>query len=283
MVLMVELNCGEHLIRRFAERGNEPDPHDDSSSEEAETESNAWDDGPEDVNLFGGGNPGDEEEEYPFVNKYPSFQKEPIVLVEEESCPVYDTDNEEEELMPIYDTDIKDVIEEEEGFFGKGGFGEEEDNIEDVVVVANDLCSSMIQTSLSVDFEEDISTKSDELMSFEISIIIKGKENGVNILKSIDEEPFQLGTFRETLAEGTECALHFGLERPRVYSDLTLDEKQRYNADIRATNILLQGLPKDIYSLINHYTDAKDIWDNIWDNIKMLLEGSELIKEDRGS
>nr|GEV75124.1 Gag-Pol polyprotein [Tanacetum cinerariifolium] len=38
--------------------------------------------------------------------------------------------------------------------------------------------------------------------------------------------------------------------------------KDRYNADIQATNILLQGLPKDIYTLINHYTDAKDIWDN---------------------
>ncbi|GJS95947.1 hypothetical protein Tco_0802915 [Tanacetum coccineum] len=69
---------------------------------------------------------GDEEEEYPFVNKYPK----------------------------------------EEGFAGKGGFGGEEDNIEDVVVVANDLCSSMIQTILSVDFEEDINTKSHELMSF---------------------------------------------------------------------------------------------------------------------
>nr|GEW96132.1 retrovirus-related Pol polyprotein from transposon TNT 1-94 [Tanacetum cinerariifolium] len=44
------------------------------------------------------------------------------------------------------------------------------------------------------------------------------------------------------------------------------------------TNILLQGLPKDIYSLINNYTDAKDIWDNV----KMLLEGLELTKEDRG-
>ncbi|GJX27299.1 hypothetical protein Tco_0233595 [Tanacetum coccineum] len=62
---------------------------------------------------------GDEEEEYPFVNKYPSFQEEPIVLVEEESCPVYDTDNEEEESMPVYDTDIEDVIEEEEGCVGK--------------------------------------------------------------------------------------------------------------------------------------------------------------------
>ncbi|GKE79246.1 integrase, catalytic region, zinc finger, CCHC-type containing protein, partial [Tanacetum coccineum] len=67
------------------------------------------------------------------------------------------------------------------------------------------------------------------------------KENEVNILKSIDEGQFQMGTTRDTLAEGTE------------------------------------GLPKDIYTFINHYTDAKDTWDNV----KMLLEGSELTKEDR--
>ncbi|GKC46358.1 hypothetical protein Tco_1064080 [Tanacetum coccineum] len=189
MVLMVERNRGEHLTRRFAGRGNKPDPRDvkiasikqriqelefpqlqqDSPVEEAESESNISDDGSEDVNPFGGGNPGfhddhydnplltkqtesepiiwdiwDEEEEYPFVNKYPCFLEEPIVLVEEKSCPVYDTDNEEEELMPVYDIDIDDVIEEEEGFVGKRGFGGKEDNIEDIVVVANDICSSMI-------------------------------------------------------------------------------------------------------------------------------------------
>ncbi|GJV59240.1 retrovirus-related pol polyprotein from transposon TNT 1-94 [Tanacetum coccineum] len=77
-----------------------------------------------------------------------------------------------------------------------------------------------------------------------IRLYCRGKENGVNILKSIDEGPFQMGTFRETLAEGTKGALHL-----------------------------------DIYTLINHYTDAKDIWDNV----KMLLEGSELTKEDRES
>ncbi|GJW37902.1 hypothetical protein Tco_0060822 [Tanacetum coccineum] len=56
-------------------------------------------------------------------------------------------------------------------------------------------------------------------------------------------------------------------------------DKDRYNADIRATNILLQGLPRDIYTNINHYTYAKDIWDNV----KMLLKGSELTKEDHES
>nr|GEU86510.1 retrovirus-related Pol polyprotein from transposon TNT 1-94 [Tanacetum cinerariifolium] len=78
-----------------------------------------------------------------------------------------------------------------------------------------------------------------------IRLYCQGKENGVNILKSIDEGPLQLGTVREPLAEGKEGAPHL-------------------------------GLPKDIYTFINHYTDAKDIWDNV----KMLLEGSELTKED---
>ncbi|GKD42114.1 hypothetical protein Tco_1266759 [Tanacetum coccineum] len=81
-----------------------------------------------------------------------------------------------------------------------------------------------------------------------IRLYCQGKENGVNILKSIDEGPFQMGTFRETLAEGDEGALHLGPERPRVYSDLSPEDKDRYNADIRATNILLQGFLKDIYS-----------------------------------
>ncbi|GJW70395.1 hypothetical protein Tco_0127312 [Tanacetum coccineum] len=80
----------------------------DSLAEETETKSNIWDDGSEDVNPFGGGNPlltketesepiiwdiGDEEEEYPFVNEYPSFKKEPIMFVEDES--------EEEEFLDL--------------------------------------------------------------------------------------------------------------------------------------------------------------------------------------
>ncbi|GJW90594.1 hypothetical protein Tco_0168147 [Tanacetum coccineum] len=90
-----------------------PQLQQDSPAEEAETESNVWDDGSEDVNPFGGGNPGFHDDHY----------DNPLAS------------------MPIYDTDIEDVIEEEEGFVGKGRFGGEEDNIEDVVVVANDLCS----------------------------------------------------------------------------------------------------------------------------------------------
>nr|GEX20453.1 putative reverse transcriptase domain-containing protein [Tanacetum cinerariifolium] len=77
---------------------------------------------------------------------------------------VLDDDQYEKESMPVYDTDIKNVIEEEEGFIGKRGFGGEENNIEDIVVVATNICSSMIQTNLSVDVEEDVNTKSHELI-----------------------------------------------------------------------------------------------------------------------
>ncbi|GJW78274.1 retrovirus-related pol polyprotein from transposon TNT 1-94 [Tanacetum coccineum] len=66
-----------------------------------------------------------------------------------------------------------------------------------------------------------------------------------------------MGKFRETLDKG---ALHLGPERDRVFADLTLEEKERFKADIHATNILLQGLLKDIYTLINHYTEPKAIW-----------------------
>ncbi|GKF62705.1 hypothetical protein Tco_0182759, partial [Tanacetum coccineum] len=71
----------------------------------------------------------------------------------------------------------------------------------------------------------------------------------------------------------------FFLERPRTYDDLSDNKKKRYDVDVRTTNIVLQGLPKDIYNLINYNIEAKAIWDNV----KMLLAGSELTKEDRES
>ncbi|GKB24152.1 retrovirus-related pol polyprotein from transposon TNT 1-94 [Tanacetum coccineum] len=107
-----------------------------------------------------------------------------------------------------------------------------------------------------------------------IRLYFLGKENGENILQSIDEGPFKMGKFRETLADGG-----LGPEWDRVIKDLTPEEKERYKADIHETNILLQGLLKDIYTLINHYTDAKDIWDNV----KMLLESSKLTRDEHES
>ncbi|GJW51527.1 hypothetical protein Tco_0092878 [Tanacetum coccineum] len=106
-----------------------------------------------------------------------------------------------------------------------------------------------------------------------------GKENGLQILQSINQGLFELGTTRDALRTTLEGGVLLGLERPCTYEDLSDTEKKQYDADVRATNIVLQGLPKDIYKLINHNNEAKAIWDNV----KMLLAGSELTKEDRES
>nr|GEV71268.1 retrovirus-related Pol polyprotein from transposon TNT 1-94 [Tanacetum cinerariifolium] len=69
-----------------------------------------------------------------------------------------------------------------------------------------------------------------------IRLYCQGKENEVNILKSIDKGPFQMETLRETLTEG---ALHLGPERPRVYSDLTSEEKDRMQLNSKFVNNML--------------------------------------------
>ncbi|GJY33202.1 hypothetical protein Tco_0417671 [Tanacetum coccineum] len=77
------------------------------------------------------------------------------------------------------------------------------------------------------------------VMQQRIRLYCMGKDNAENIIKSIHEGPFKMGTFRETLAEGEKSALHLGPERDRVVGDLTPEEKERYKVDIHATNILL--------------------------------------------
>nr|GEU60108.1 hypothetical protein [Tanacetum cinerariifolium] len=66
------------------------------------------------------------------------------------------------------------------------------------------------------------------------------KENGVNILKSIDEGPFQMRRFKETLDEGEKGAFHLGPERPRVYSDLLPEDKERNQATIQGGRVVVQ-------------------------------------------
>ncbi|GJW94872.1 hypothetical protein Tco_0174544 [Tanacetum coccineum] len=113
-----------------------------------------------------------------------------------------------------------------------------------------------------------------ESWSQRIRLYFMGKENGLQILQSIDQGPFELGTTRDTLGTTPEGGVLLGPERPRTYEDLSDTEKKRYDADVRATNIVLQGLPKDIYKLINHNIEAKEIWENV----KMLLAAVKLNK-----
>ncbi|GJV67608.1 hypothetical protein Tco_1483117 [Tanacetum coccineum] len=97
-----------------------------------------------------------------------------------------------------------------------------------------------------------------------IRLYCLGKDNGENIMKSINEGPFHMGTVSDVIAGGTEGAVQQGPVCARVLNDLSAEEKERYKADIRATNILLQGseLTKDdresqLYDEFEHFRQNK--------------------------
>ncbi|GKA87177.1 hypothetical protein Tco_0808888, partial [Tanacetum coccineum] len=84
-----------------------------------------------------------------------------------------------------------------------------------------------------------------ESWSQRIRLYCRGKENGLLILQTINQRPFELGTTRNTLVTTSEGGVLLRPERPHTYEDLSDTEKKRYDADVHATNIVLQGLPKD--------------------------------------
>ncbi|GKA24475.1 retrovirus-related pol polyprotein from transposon TNT 1-94 [Tanacetum coccineum] len=54
-----------------------------------------------------------------------------------------------------------------------------------------------------------------------------------------------------------------GYHRTKKYAELSAAEKIQADCDMKATNIILQGLPADIYSLVNHHRVAKDLWERV--------------------
>ncbi|GJR42471.1 hypothetical protein Tco_1310574 [Tanacetum coccineum] len=105
-------------------------------------------------------------------------------------------------------------------------------------------------------------------------LYVKGKEHGKLLVDSVLNGPFQYGIMVEPGNETTPATI-----RARTYTDLTDEEKIRESVDIKATHIILQGLPHDIYNLVNHNKDAKQIWDIV----KLLIQGLELSLQERES
>ncbi|GKD71761.1 hypothetical protein Tco_1325851 [Tanacetum coccineum] len=71
--------------------------------------------------------------------------------------------------------------------------------------------------------------------------------------------PFKMGKCRDEIASGPDGP-YLGLERDRVFTYLSQLEKDRLEADVRVTNILLQGseLTKDdresqLYDEFEHF------------------------------
>nr|GEX23612.1 hypothetical protein [Tanacetum cinerariifolium] len=54
-------------------------------------------------------------------------------------------------------------------------------------------------------------------------------------------------------------------------------ESVKNDCDVKATNIILQVLPPDVYALVSTHKDAKELWERI----QMLMQGTSLTKQER--
>ncbi|GKB08177.1 hypothetical protein Tco_0836461 [Tanacetum coccineum] len=68
------------------------------------------------------------------------------------------------------------------------------------------------------------------------------------ILKLVENGPLIWPTVEEN-----------AVTRTKKYAELSAAEKIQADYDMKATNIILQGLLADIYSLVNHHRVAKDL------------------------
>nr|GEX99019.1 hypothetical protein [Tanacetum cinerariifolium] len=68
-----------------------------------------------------------------------------------------------------------------------------------------------------------------------------------------------------------------GVTRPKKYFELSATEAIQANCDVKATHIILQGLPPEVYALVSTHKVAKELWERI----QMLMQGTSLTKQDR--
>nr|GFB24811.1 hypothetical protein [Tanacetum cinerariifolium] len=68
-----------------------------------------------------------------------------------------------------------------------------------------------------------------------------------------------------------------GVTRLKKYSEFSSAEAIQADCDVKATNIILQALPSEIYALVSTHKVAKDLWERI----QMLMQGTSLTKQER--
>ncbi|GKB91601.1 hypothetical protein Tco_0963873 [Tanacetum coccineum] len=100
----------------------------------------------------------------------------------------------------------------------------------------------------------------------QMELYIQNREHGRMILESVEHGPLIWPTVEEN-----------GVTRTKKYAELSVAEKIQADCYMKATNIILQGLPADIYSLVNHHRVAKDLWERV----QLLMQGTSLTKQER--
>nr|GEU54090.1 hypothetical protein [Tanacetum cinerariifolium] len=68
-----------------------------------------------------------------------------------------------------------------------------------------------------------------------------------------------------------------GVTRLKKYSELSTTEAIQADCDVKATTIILQGIPPEVYALVSTHKVAKELWERI----QMLMQGTSLTKQEK--
>ncbi|GJW58487.1 hypothetical protein Tco_0105218 [Tanacetum coccineum] len=97
---------------------------------------------------------------------------------------------------------------------------------------------------------------------------IRGKPNGKLIWKSIQNGPTPHPMITDPPPTGSTVV---PAPRKKLDSEFNEEENKLEMADTQAEIILSQGLPRHIFNILNKTSTAKEIWDNV----ELLMQGSE--------
>nr|GEZ82217.1 hypothetical protein [Tanacetum cinerariifolium] len=99
-----------------------------------------------------------------------------------------------------------------------------------------------------------------------MKLYMLNRQLGRMILESVENGPLLWPTVEEN-----------EVIRLKKYSELSATEAIQADFDVKATNIILQGLPPEVYALVSTHKVAKELWERI----QMLMQGMSLTKQER--
>nr|GEW61189.1 retrovirus-related Pol polyprotein from transposon TNT 1-94 [Tanacetum cinerariifolium] len=99
-----------------------------------------------------------------------------------------------------------------------------------------------------------------------MELYMMNRQHGRMILESVKNGPLIWPSIEENR-----------VTKPKKYYELSATEATQADCDLKATNIILQGLPPEVYVLVSNHKVAKELWEII----QLLMQGTSLMKQKR--
>nr|GEX39711.1 hypothetical protein [Tanacetum cinerariifolium] len=98
-----------------------------------------------------------------------------------------------------------------------------------------------------------------------MELYMMNRQHGRMILESVKSGPLLWPIIEENR-----------VTKPKKYSELSATEAIQADCDVKATSIILQGLPPEVYALVSNHKVVKELWERI----QLLMQGTLLTKQE---